>query len=1766
MKWRYKRSQIFRKRLSVPSEVEQSIYNSQLPLEQYISFDLMDKVPISCITPEDRKIVEKFGIEKVKQLDWELLHILELSKPTGIASNINLDSRKLLMSINPSEVDLNTGLYELVKDIIPPYEYSKKMKKIYSDRLFERKREDYEVFRNNRSLADIKYDFNSGRTTLKEIIQDWELYKEKDLGYCLLRDPENKYEITDSQIKKFMAEFADIAVLISETAPIYSVINNINNINDENDKHNYIKTITDKILEQAITNEQNHTNIKISNSQYEKLFKYSSIEDYTKRINVDKDSRITRACEDLTTLPVDYIFSIPIHFDELINNSNILKFIGTYGLKNIIDFDNENNHFFTEGNMFILSYMYLMYCSDINLNFAEMRSYPRYFIQRGNGKKYSPLEQYHQIEKWDTTVRTYTKDEFYEIIKRMIINGPKNYRYVDLASSYRNLTGEFRERNKELFLSEQAPEKLQREFYSKSVTPKLLVEHPEYIPYLNGKKIDCFFHPILIKVDNNYENFYSFIGQKLGSNGTLNLIVNYHDTLNIFYEVSPNDYDYDYEDGIDFSKDDNIDEIQMKMIRKFKKYIINKNRNSNSIEIPESIIRKYPSFFLESDAPESLQRIYYSYKPEIYLDFFNNHPEYFSYLKSKNLEDCLVPIDIKVDNRQHYENFYTFLRKKVGNNNFLDFIVEYKTVPTDIWNQSIQDINFSQEDSTEEIQKKINRSIKNELLKNRYRTMTINYLEIIPEIIIKHLDSNSPKELKERYYRGKITKEFILSNPEYIKYLKNADVELMFQYIPIQAQERNFVALISEVFKEEAFDIILQYFDIMLQYKEYMQIFPEESIIYSTFTKERYDVINKVTKKMLLDDMNKLLYKLIVDEGMKYDENIATNFKMNYPSFFLDKNIPEPIRNKFYNREFTLSDFNENPDLLDIFEKTNIGCGFSKELSWVIPLFSESTSIKEANIRRLKVILMYSKIQDNQLRNYILKNKDYFNNENIDTVINILTKIVYSNSSTLRALQDKLVSQVLETDEPLKTLEQIENIYIKKNLPTFGKVFLCFQILNPDLKKFYYGSESRIAPQLKDESLPTVLPYRSPTETRFLIIYNDLLRISYRSNCREFKNYVDNIEEGYQMYCDILQNNFEIKQYSVKERKTLEIFLNHLEALYANTKTSAKKVDFEQCSTVDKIKIFGELFEETSQYNLKDRIVRSFCYSAGIKSFDELRKKMDEAVKEADKRGRKYAKELKEKPFHFENGDFVRGIGDYRILGSTLQNGNVSKEFLTTFIDRQEKSDTTPLDIDLTLVKNPTDIYHSIENTPTGFRFGNIYIILRKNNPNLNITRDKNGNLTGAKYDPTKIELFGTTNGVFGYETHWGVRTGIAFTDVDYILYKKQQIIDSNNPYDTNGNVNYITTNDQSENIDDLSILKFEIARNGYYIPVIDFSGKLIFNEEEYEELHSKMQGLSYYGEEAYTFSNLLDFEESTEIIGELDNSKKSITEKRDKIIEIMNNIFQEFNLKVKEKIDGDLTPGTIEMLDTGSTGRDTNALYDGDFDFLLRIDQQIMKDDKEYKKLKDRILEEVKKQGVDEINITSDGDFRLKGLKLDDERTVDMDLSFVVKTDKLDYSSDECIRDRLNNIKNQNPEKYKQVLSNIIFAKKYLKENNVYKSRRSNQSQGGLGGIGIENWILQNGGSFLEAAKSFVEAAEGKSFEEFKSVYQIWDFGENHFALKRGQYPHDNFVANNMSKEGYDKMVSVLSKYIKERENGQDLQSMMMDVPTTQISQSKKM
>lgn len=106
-----------------------------------------------------------------------------------------------------------------------------------------------------------------------------------------------------------------------------------------------------------------------------------------------------------------------------------------------------------------------------------------------------------------------------------------------------------------------------------------------------------------------------------------------------------------------------------------------------------------------------------------------------------------------------------------------------------------------------------------------------------------------------------------------------------------------------------------------------------------------------------------------------------------------------------------------------------------------------------------------------------------------------------------------------------------------------------------------------------------------------------------------------------------------------------------------------------------------------------------------------------------------------------------------------------------------------------------------------------------------------------------------------------------------------------------------------------------------------------------------------------------------------------------------------------KNELDGNLTPGTVK--DTGSTGRLTNEIGDGDFDFLFKLDNNIL-------------------------------------LK----------------------------KDILNRIKEYSPES-------------------------------GLCGVGVENWILQNVESFIDVASNFLEIAKNHSFEEFKQLYTVWDFGK---------------------------------------------------------------
>ena len=346
-----------------------------------------------------------------------------------------------------------------------------------------------------------------------------------------------------------------------------------------------------------------------------------------------------------------------------------------------------------------------------------------------------------------------------------------------------------------------------------------------------------------------------------------------------------------------------------------------------------------------------------------------------------------------------------------------------------------------------------------------------------------------------------------------------------------------------------------------------------------------------------------------------------------------------------------------------------------------------------------------------------------------------------------------------------------------------------------------------------------------------------------------------------------------------------------------------------------------------------------------------------------------------------------------------------------------------------------------------------------------------------------------------------------------------------------------------------------EVALNGFYIPVVDkSSGKVVFSPNDYDALRRKMSGLSYYETGDYQFASNADLrfgaieingdkvDSVDSIISRLAQNEQEVRKKHEAIDGIIDDALGEIGgLTRKNYIDGDLTEGIVELIDTGSTGRFDNTPGSGDFDYMMRVDKSIMDNPAKLAQISNVLLSKFDKTEHAAGEVLDNGNLRLKGVFIKGLDThVDIDISFTQKTDKVQYSTDMALADRLESIRKQSPEKHQQVVANIIFAKQFLKAAESYKPNRGETPQGGLGGVGIENWVLQNGGSFLSAAKEFMSVAEKcENFDEFKAKYAVWDFGENHMA--KGERQHDNFVTDNMSADGYERMKQALTVFLSQ-------------------------
>lgn len=1059
--------------------------------------------------------------------------------------------------------------------------------------------------------------------------------------------------------------------------------------------------------------------------------------------------------------------------------------------------------------------------------------------------------------------------------------------------------------------------------------------------------------------------------------------------------------------------------------------------------LPDQFKTLYPEFFITSDY--NLADAFYCKK--LTPQMIQKRPIYVELLKDKK-----VFLGFKD------KDMVEFI-KTIGNDTFLKLCLKY--------GEHLVPVSLENENQTYE--EKVEQAIISRIVEGRCKYQDLEGIETIASKIPSYfLDNTFPQDLRTLFYNGDLTPILLKQNQKWLHLMK--DKEILPGVKPIY---RDLYTLVG---KDNFIMLCQQYGTVISDMYFFTYDFKEMSV------------------EEILSSIEDKIYHRIHTYRIPYDEDVPLSFKEKYPYLFLPNTISEELREKFYKREFVPQDFLENEFLYSYFENLDIACYLKEEYLWLAGKEFQN------NDDKLKLATLYERIDTNDLKEIfkkiVLGNKDSLNFDRIDSLADLLVTLSYSNSGEIRKCRVELANQLINLDNPKEKLDRIEDIFLSNNIPTVGKVFLVFQTLYPDFKGFNFTEDSMVSPVLKSKM----------NRSRKVIIFQDLLKASFGSNNRSIHSYLENMEDGYEIFTQVANGTLSLENLEENKKSTLSIFLAHLNTLYNNTEKGKKEPhtlsnDIKKDAR-DLLSLYskGEL---TDSY-LPDRIIKMFCHFAGFDTFSEAKEYFIQKPLLADSRNRK-ASTLS---FQLEQGDFVKGIRDIQYLKNILQNGSLAVEFLGS----SAKSDSTPLDTDLSRILRVRETISETVLKTGASDYGTIYLILKGDNRFCTTRRSpEEENQSVDKVDINKLEAFYT--GAVGSD-HYGIRTGFASSEIDYIMTQE---------YD--------------------SRIGLEIAMNGFYIPVVDTSGNLLFSPKDYDLLRSKMAGLKYFGETEYLFSEKLSFDGIEEVVHSLAGNEEEVQRKRDVINRHILESICDIGLGLKTTIDGDLKEGTVELIDTGSTGRGTNLPQAGDFDFIMRLDKKTISDSLQMRLIKENLLKKLGKENSKEI--TGTGDFRLKGVQLEGlDSPVDIDITFIEKTDKLSYSTDMSLKDRLSTLKRQDKSQYSFVIANILLAKKILKEAGVYKPNRGDEPQGGLGGVGIENWILQNGGSFLDAANDFLETANGKNFEEFKTCYRVWDFGENHFADRKGIYPHDDFIKGNMSEEGYEKMKKALTTYVNSLKN----------------------
>ena len=712
--------------------------------------------------------------------------------------------------------------------------------------------------------------------------------------------------------------------------------------------------------------------------------------------------------------------------------------------------------------------------------------------------------------------------------------------------------------------------------------------------------------------------------------------------------------------------------------------------------------------------------------------------------------------------------------------------------------------------------------------------------------------------------------------------------------------------------------------------------------------------------------------------------------------------------------------------------------------------------------------------------------------EKKEVYIQVLKLLSQSPSQEIKRIANQLMMSIIESEDPLGSWQKIEAIFIKNNLPLVGKIFKIFQTLHSSEKmtEILVGN-------------PTLSPYlqRASLRRREYTIFSDLLKVHIESGNRSLRQYLEVLKEG-ESFFEVLEEQEE-KEMSPSDQKRLQAYIAKLNTVFLESQMGT--VSF-QVSTPEVVKVsqMREVYRSLRRslgvatgQSVSDRVVETFASRLGYKSLGEVLVAMHDKKQKAHERGLRYVHDAKDGQLQFSEGDILKGV-DQQYIASILQNGSVAKEYLGA----SSGQDATPYDTDVAIIKGVEGrtFSETISDSIAG-GYGNILFVVRDRGQFVRTSAE-----TVGQIDPSKLELFKT--GVSG-EQHYGIRTGFPTTEIDFVICKSTEKIPDS--------------------------LSLEIVQNGYYIPVVNETGKIIFTPEQYELLRSFYSGLDRFDGPSFAYEQT---KEGSRQFVDVKKAKTHLREAREQVDGVtksiqssISEVLHEQGIDLKEVFDTSLLGA--ELFDTGSTGRHTNLPGAFDFDLALKLD---LADENKVEKIVSALREKWSPVKDNSHGGNTSGDLfqlRFEGAKVGGV-ALDIDIAFVRKSELSVYGSHDAIKEKLSWVqKHFGAEAQEDIVANIIVAKEVLKKVEAYKKLE----HGGMGGIGVENWLLAHGGNFEQAAKAFWQAAHNESGElyslsDFQDRYQIVDPGVN---VKFQS--HDNFVRL-LKEQGYKNMLKAISEY----------------------------